>query len=129
MKLTISWLKEHLETDASVDEIAFNVRIESRSRDPNAGTAVFEFIAGALHYRRRALGTDAQPVDTVGRGQRAVALNTDLEARRVQRGNEFIVQLQERLADMLVVVSVVYGGKCIRCRDRKHHARRQPSKQ
>src|SRR3546814_12380784 len=44
------------------------------------------------------LGADAHPVDRGMRGQRAVGLDRDLEAARVERRDQRVIDLEHRLA-------------------------------
>jgi uncharacterized membrane protein len=57
----------------------------------------FELTARGLHEWRAGLGTNADPIEGRRCGARSVGLDSDVEAAFVQSGNQWFVELQQRL--------------------------------
>src|SRR3546814_6742935 len=71
---------------------------QRRRIDPVLRPDQLQFVAFALDDLAPRLGADAHPVDRGMRGQRAVGLDRDLEAARVERRDQRVIDLEHRLA-------------------------------
>ena len=80
------------------EEIAEIPAFELRRLDPRLGPDELELISAALNDIGACLGTDAQPVDPLSRGQRAIALDSDTERSLVQGLDEGLVELEHGLS-------------------------------
>src|SRR6185437_8380453 len=80
------------------EEMAERQRLEIFGRDAFLWKHQLQLVAGAERERRARLGADADPIEPAGRRAGAVGLDRDGEALGMERLDERLVELQQRLA-------------------------------